>query len=130
VSSGSRRCGMRRTCSGSRITACAFADRDVARSAAVVSFSRNDLVVESSEWHAEGCPGIKMTRGSDSSGTTFRLADGPVLVKGRSTLDGWLVDTLALVDVVGTSVANDGSLMCQTRSWVIGTEVLKDVVFN
>ena len=57
-------------------------------------------------------------------------ADGPVLVKGRSALDGRCVDALIEVDVVGAAVGIHGASISASCRWVIGAEGLGDVVFD
>ncbi len=53
------------------------------------------------QFQAERGPRIEMVPGRHRSAGTVRAADGPVLVESRGTLDGGLVDTLGLVDIVG-----------------------------
>jgi len=52
------------------------------------------------------------------------------LLEGSSTDDGWLVGTSGLVDVVDGTIAGYGSLLGGTTGWVVGSEVLDDVVLD
>jgi hypothetical protein len=45
----------------------------------------------------------------DGAADALDPADRPVLVKGRSALDGRLVDALGLVDVIGAAIVLDGA---------------------
>lgn len=69
-----------------------------------------------------------MIRGGDGSANTGVVADGPVLVKGRSTNDRRLVDLLVLVDLIRTSIAGNRALVGQTGGGVVVTIVLENVV--
>lgn len=65
-------------------------------------------------------------------GTTGALAaaDGPVLVEGRSALDGGLVDLLVLIDIVGGTVTGNSTLVGHAGARIVGTVVLQDVVLD
>ena len=71
-----------------------------------------------------------MIRSRDRAADPLRGADRPVLLKGRCTQDRRLVGPGALVDVVGPSVAGDGTLVGQPAGWVVGPVALDDVVFD
>ena len=79
---------------------------------------------------AKAGPSTEVVGGRDRTGRTFARTDGPVLVEGCCALDGRFVNTLAFVDIIGRSVGSQTSLISKTASGVVGTEVLKDVVFD
>lgn len=100
------------------------------RSTALVSLSGHNLVVELTQIHAKSCPGVEMIGGGDSSTNTSALADGPVLVEGRSALNRRLIDLLMFVDVICGSVTCNSSHVGHTRSWIVTAIGFQDVVFN
>lgn len=67
---------------------------------AEVTLSGDDLIVECSQVQSMGGPCVKVVAGADRSAGALALADGPVLVKGCSTLNRGLVHALSLVDIV------------------------------
>jgi len=71
-----------------------------------------------------------VVRSGDCTAGTLILTNGPVLVEGSCSLDRRLVNASAFVDVVCRSVAGDRSLVSETARWVVGTEILEDVVFD
>ena len=103
---------------------------DGRRTTALVTFSGNNLVVEATQVHSQLGPSIEVVGSGHSAAGTLALADGPVLVEGRSALNGGLVDLLVLVDVVGSAIAIDGTLVGHARARVVGTVVLEDVVLD
>lgn len=103
---------------------------DGRRTTALVTLSGNNLVVEVAQVHSQLGPSIEVVGSGHSAAGTLALADGPVLVEGRSALDGGLVDLLVLVDVVGSAIAVDGTLVGHARPRVVGTIVLEDVVLD
>jgi hypothetical protein len=52
-------------------------------------------------------PGIEVVSNGDRARRTEIRADGPVLLEGRCTLDGWLVGTGGLEDAVSRAVGGD-----------------------
>jgi len=66
----------------------------------------------------------------DGSSGTLTLADGPELLEGSSANDGWLVGAGAHQDVVGSTVRCHGALSGGSTGWVVGTEVLNNVVLD
>lgn len=58
------------------------------------------------------------------------LADGPVLLKGLSAVDGGGVGTGLGEDVVGAAINLDGALLLSTGGGVVVTELLDDVVLD
>jgi hypothetical protein len=79
---------------------------------------------------SEAGPCFEVRCGGDGSGGALGLADGPVLLKGRGALDGGLVGAGAHVDVVGSSVAGDGSLLLGAAGGVVGAEGFDNVVLD
>lgn len=69
-----------------------------------------------------------MVAGRDCSADAFGLADGPVLLKGLCTIDGWGVGSRANVDVVGATITGDGTLLGSPAGRVVSTEGLDDVI--
>ena len=55
---------------------------------------------------------------------------GPILLKGLGSIDGRLVVTGGLVDVVGTAVGVDGSLVGPAAAGVVRPVGFHDVVFH
>lgn len=47
---------------------------------------------------------------SDGSSVTLLTTDRPELLEGLGTIDGWLLDTGGLEDIVGSSIAGDRTL--------------------
>jgi hypothetical protein len=82
------------------------------------------------ELHALGSPGVEVGLHVDGTGAALVLADRPVLVEGLSTVDGGLVDTLGLGDLVRGAIGGDGALDCGVGGGVVGAEVLNDVVLD
>ena len=82
------------------------------------------------ELHALGGPGVEVGLHVDGAGAALVLADGPVLVEGLGAVDGGLVDTLGLRNLVGRAVGGDGALHAGSRGRVVGTEVLNNVVLD
>lgn len=68
----------------------------------------------------------------DGNGATDTLgtADGPELLKGSSTVDGWLVVTGSLENVVCAAVRVDGALLLSSRRGVVGAVGLDNVVLD
>jgi hypothetical protein len=105
-------------------------DSDRRAAGGEVTLGGDDLVVVLTELHALGSPGVEVGLHVDGAGAALVLADGPVLVEGLGAVDGGLVDTLGLRNLVGRAVCGDGALDAGRRGWVVGTKVLNDVVLN
>lgn len=103
---------------------------DGRRTTALVTLSGDNLVVEIAQVHSQLGPSIEVVGSGHSTAGALALADGPVLVEGRSALDGGLIDLLVLVDVVGSTIAIDGTLVGHAGARVVGAVVLEDVVFD
>lgn len=84
-------------------------DGDGGGSAALVSLSGHNLVVVAAELETGLSPSVEVGLNIDGSANTVVGADGPELVEGSGSLDGWLLDTGGLVDVVGAAVGLDGA---------------------
>jgi len=72
----------------------------------------------------------EVVRRGDSAAGAVSLADRPELVESSSALDGGLIDTLGLVDVVGSSVGGDRSLQRRAATRVVAAVGLDDVVLD
>jgi hypothetical protein len=107
-----------------------LADSNVGRAAAVVALGSHNLIVVGAQAHAKLTPSIEVVGGGHGTAGTLALTDRPVLLEGSSTNDGWLVGTGRDVDVVSSAIAGDGSLLGATRTRVVGTVRLDDVVLN
>lgn len=104
---------------------------DAGRPAAEVTLSGDNLVVVGGAQVEAGIlPGVEVSANVDRSAGSLLLANGPELLEGLSTVDGRLVDTGALEDVVVAAVDVDGALAGGAGRGVVGTEVLDDVVFD
>lgn len=84
----------------------------------------------SAEVQAHLSPGIEVVAGRDCSAHAFRLADGPILLKGLCAVDGGGVGSRADVNVVRTTITGDGSLLGSAAGRVVGTEGLDDVILR
>ncbi len=113
-----------------RATAAAVADGDVGRAAGEVALGGDDLVVVRAELQAQGGPRVKVRADVDGAGRALVLADRPVLLEGRGTLDRGLVGAGRLVDVVDGAVRGDAAELGGARGGVVGAEVLDDVVLD
>lgn len=87
-----------------------LANSDVSRAAALVTLTGNDLVVVRAQVHAKPSPCVEVGSGVHATAGAVILADGPVLLKGRGTLNGGLVGAGGLQDVVGATVGGDRAL--------------------
>jgi hypothetical protein len=86
----------------------------------VVTLGSNDLVVVlSAQVHSLGLPGRKVSSDIDGSAGAVVLADRPVLLKGRGTVNGRLVGTGGLEDVVGAAINGDRALARRSGGGVI-----------
>lgn len=123
--------GLRSTRSSSWLGAAARSNSHSSRTAAEVTLSSQDHVVEAcSELQTGGGPGVEVGSDIDGSRASLVPSNGPELLEGRSSIDRWLVGSGADQDVVNTAVDCDGSFVGSTGRWVVGTEVLNDVVLN
>jgi hypothetical protein len=87
-----------------------LANCDISRAAALVTLTGNNLVVVRTQVHAERSPCIEVSSGVHAAAGAVALADGPVLLEGRGTLNGWLVSAGGLQDVVGSTIGGDRAL--------------------
>ena len=97
-------------------------DRDSSSAAALVALRRDDLVVvRISQVHVIPPPSIEVACNVDltadsSSGVLLGVADGPELLEGLGSIDGWSVDTGSLQDIVVGAVAVHGALLLGSRA--------------
>ena len=96
-------------------------DGDGSRASGEVALDSDDLVVVLAELETHLGPSIKVRLGRNSSAAALVLADGPVLLKGPSSIDGWLVGTGRLGDLVGRAVSGQGTLVRGLGRWVVGS---------
>lgn len=80
--------------------------------------------------HTQRSPSIEVVGSGHGTAGTLATADGPVLVEGCSARNGWLVDLLVLIDIVGCSIAGNGTLVGHAAARVVGTVVLENVVLD
>jgi hypothetical protein len=105
-------------------------DGHVGGSAAEVTLSSKNLVVVGTELHAVLLPSIKVSTDIDATSGSVVLANGPVLLKGLSTINGGSVGTGLGEDVVGAAIDLDSSLLLSSGGGIIITELLNDVVLD
>jgi hypothetical protein len=79
---------------------------------------------------ASGSPCVDVVGEGNGSAGALVAADGPVLLEGSGTNDGWLVGTGGDEEIVDGSIGGNGTSVGSTRRWVVGTEVLNDIVLN
>lgn len=103
---------------------------DGGRSAALVSLGSDDLVVVGAELETGLSPSVEVGLDVDGSANAVVLADGPELVEGGSSLDGRLIHTSGLENVVGAVVGLDGSELFGSGGGIVGAEALNDVVLD
>jgi hypothetical protein len=80
--------------------------------------------------HAGISPSGEVSLDVDRSTNALLLPDRPVLLEGRRAVDGGLVGTGGLKDVVSATINGDGSLLSCCRGWVVAAVRLNDVVLN
>ena len=105
-------------------------DSHSGRATAAVSFRGQDLVIECPQSHAEAFPRVEVVCRGDCSAGSVGLTDGPVLLKGRCSLDGGCVGTGCLINLVSTAVTGNGAFICKASAGVVGAEVLGDIVLD
>ena len=105
-------------------------------SAASVTLSGNNLVVPAvTQVQTDRSPSPKVASGVDgtadgSSGVLLGVANRPELLEGLCAVDGWLVVSRGLEDIIGRAVAGHGSLPLSGRRGVVTTVGFDDVVLN
>lgn len=75
-------------------------------------------------------PSIKMRLHINTAADSLTRPNRPILLKGLDPIDGSLVVTGRLVNIVCTAVGIDGSLVYSAVAGVIGTVGFYDVVFH
>jgi hypothetical protein len=105
-------------------------DVDVGATAALVTFSSDNLVVVLSKVKPELGPGVEMVLHVDRTTDTLALADRPVLLESAGTVDRRLVGAGRDVDVVGATVGGEASLERGTTAGVVGSEGFNHVVLD
>lgn len=96
-------------------------DGDGSGASREVTLSGDDLVVVATKGHALAGPGVKVSLHVDRSAGTLVLANRPVLLKGPSSIDGWLVGTGRLGDLVGRAISGQRTLVLGLGRWVVSS---------
>ena len=116
---------------GLRAGAAAVGDSDAAVTGRVVAFTCHDLVVVvGPELQAGIGPGTEMGAYIDGSAGAFALTDGPELLEGLGTINGGLVDTGALGDVIDGPVKSHLTFPLSIAGWIIRSKILNNVVLD
>jgi hypothetical protein len=105
-------------------------DGNGSATSALVTLGGDDLVVVGAEPHSLAGPSIKVRLHVYRAGRTLVLTNRPVLLKGPSAVDRWLVGTLRLSDLVRRAIRSHGALVGGLGGRVVRPEVLNDVVLN
>lgn len=99
-------------------------------STALVTLSRNNLVVKVTHVHAESSPSLEVIRSGHGTTRPLVPTNRPVLVEGCSASDGGLIHLLVLVDVVDRPITGDLSLLGHAATGVVAAVVFQDVVLD
>jgi hypothetical protein len=94
---------------------------DRRRTGREVSLGSDNLVVVATKSHALAGPSIEVSLHVHGSAGALVLANRPVLLKGPCSIDGWLVSTGRLSDLVGRAVGSHGTLVASLGTRVIGS---------
>jgi hypothetical protein len=105
-------------------------DINVRLAAALVTLGSDNLVVVLAKLHAGVSPGVEVVLHVDATTDTLLGADRPVLVEGPGTVNGGLVVTGGLVEVVSATVGVDSALVGGSAAGVVGAEGLDNVVLD
>jgi hypothetical protein len=97
-------------------------DGDGRGSSGEVTLSGDDLVVVVAKVHTLAGPGVEVSLHVDRSAGALVLTNRPVLLKGLSSIDGWLVGTGRLGDLVGRAVSSQGTLVLGLGGGVVSSE--------
>lgn len=103
---------------------------DGGRSAALVALGSHDLVVVSTQVHAQLSPSVEVVGSGNSSSDSLVLANGPILGEGSGSLDGSGVGAGSRVDIVDGSIGGDGALVGASTAGVVVAVGLDDVVLD
>jgi hypothetical protein len=98
-------------------------DINVGAAAALVTLSRNNLVVVLAQVEAVASPSLEVVVHVDGATDTPVLADGPVLLESPGAVDRGLVGTGRDVDVVDAAVGREAALELGARAGVVGAAV-------
>lgn len=105
-----------------------LADRDSRSPTATKSLRSQDLIIIRTSLQPQVIPRGEMVCGGDSPTSTLVLTNRPVLVEGGGALDGWLVNSCVLVDVIDGTVACYGAFVCCARRGVVVVPRFSDVL--
>ena len=114
--------------SSSSIVIALLRDSNGSASTTFVAFDSHDLVVKRTQRHAELSPCVEVVGRGDGSAGALLLTDRQELNESLSALNRWRVGASVRVDVVGPSVAGDGSHVGTLATGVVGTVGFDDVV--
>lgn len=103
---------------------------DFGRSTALVTLSRNNLIVKATHVHSKSSPSFEVIRSGHRTARPLVLTNRPVLVEGRSARDRGLIHLLVLVDVVDRSITGDLSLVGHAATRVVAAVVFQNVVLD
>jgi hypothetical protein len=98
-------------------------DVNVGATAALVTLSRDNLVVVLAQVEAVASPSLEVVVHVDGATDTPVLADGPVLLESPGAVDRGLVGTGRDVDVVDAAVGREAALELGARAGVVGAAV-------
>lgn len=107
-----------------------LANINVGATRAEVALHSNNLVIQSAQSKPEIAPSPEVIPNIDRARRTVISTNGPVLVKGGGSDDGWLVDSLRAVNVVDAAVRGHLAQLGGAGGWVVGSKVLNDVVLD
>lgn len=105
-------------------------DSDVRATSAPVSLGSDDHVVMSAERHTGLLPSIEEDTSVNSAAGALLGSDGPVLIECGGSLDGRLLYTRALEEIIRAFRRLDGALGRGGASGVVLAEVFDDVVLD
>jgi len=111
----------------SRATTAALRNCDARGAAALIALRCKDLIVVRAEVQTCGPPGIGVVGERDSAARALALADAPELLKRLGAVDGRLVHTSALVEVVGPAVTGEAAFWGRLLSRVVISEGLQNL---
>lgn len=103
---------------------------DGGRATALVSLGSQDLVVMAAQLQTILGPRIKVRLHIDRTTNPLLLPDTPELGERAGTLDGRLVVSGRLENVVGAAIGRDGTLLLCCRRGVVAAVRLDDVVLD
>jgi hypothetical protein len=92
--------------------------------------SRQNLIIMAPQLLSKLTPRIKMRLDINCAAHTLLLPNAPKLLESRRAINARLVGARGLQDIVGAAVGGDGTLFLSSRSGVVGTVGLDNVVLD